>query len=116
MMMLVFTLGLGVALIAFSSSTWYTISLFLMIPVGLGHAGRMALSNALTQAYTDDEHRGRVMSVYMMEFGVMSIATFGAAALAEIIGIQLAIGGMAALMVFVVIFYVAFVPRIRQLS
>ena len=116
MMMLVFTLGLGIALVAFSSSTWYTVSLFLMIPVGLGHAGRMALSNALTQAYTDDEHRGRVMSVYMMEFGVMSIATFGAAALAEIIGIQLAIGGMAALMVFVVIFYVAFVPRIRRLS
>ena len=107
---------LAVALIGFSISTWYPLSLLMIIPVGLGNAGRMTLSNTLVQAYTDDAHRGRVMSVYMMEFGMLSIATFGISIVSEFTGIQWAVGGAAGILLVISMYYLAFVPGMRRLQ
>ncbi|MCZ6892355.1 MAG: MFS transporter [Chloroflexi bacterium] len=107
---------LAVALIGFSISTWYPLSLLIIIPIGLGNAGRMTLSNTLVQTYTDNAHRGRVMSFYMMEFGLMSIATFGISVLSEFIGIQWAIGGAAGILLAITLYYLAFVPGMRRLQ
>ena len=115
-LLLLSCLVLGLSLIGFSASTWYLLSILLVIPIGFGQAGRMALSNTLVQAYADHEHRGRVMSFYMMEFGLMSFATFGVSILAEFIGIQWALGGMAGLLILVTLYYFAFVPGIRRLD
>ncbi len=115
-MLLASSLILGLALIGFSfSSSWY-LSLALIIFVGLGQTGRMALSNTLLQYYVEDEYRGRVMSILMMEFGLTSLGTFGAAILAEAIGVQWAVGGFAMVLVFLSILALAFVPRIRRLD
>ena len=115
-MFLLSGLVLSVALIGFSFSTWYPLSLLIIIPIGLGNAGRMTLSNTLVQSYTDDAHRGRVMSVYMMEFGLMSISTFGVSIVSEFIGIQWAIGGTAGIMLVITLYYLAFVPGMRRLQ
>ena len=109
-------LVLSVALIGFSISTWYPLSLLIIIPIGLGNAGRMTLSNTLVQTYTDDEHRGRVMSFYMMEFGLMSFSTFGVSIVSEFIGIQWAIGGTAGILLVITLYYLAFVPGMRRLQ
>ena len=109
-------LVLAVALIGFSISTWYPLSLLIIIPIGLGNAGRMTLSNTLVQTYTDDAHRGRVMSIYMMEFGLMSVATFGLSIVSEFIGIQWAIGGAAGILLVITLYYLAFVPGMRRLQ
>ena len=79
-----------------------------MVPVGFGHAGRMALSNTLAQSYSDDAYRGRVMSVYMMEFGMTSVSVFGVSVLAQAFGIQWAIGGAAALLTMITLYYYRF--------
>lgn len=106
----------AITLLAFSFSPWYFLSLVLVIPLGLGQAGRMALSNALVQANADDAHRGRVMSVYMMEFGVTSFGIFLVAILADVVGVQWAIGGGAAILgVFTLFFYLK-TPNVRNLS
>ena len=105
----------AVTLILFSASPWYFVSLIIVIPLGLGQAGRMALSNALVQANADDSHRGRVMSVYMMEFGLTNLGIFFIAILAGFIGVQWAIGGSAAILLVVVLYYFLRVPSIRRL-
>jgi len=88
----------GIALMGLSFSPWYSMALIAMIVVGVGQAGRMALSNTLIQYYTEDAYRGRVMSILMMEFGLTSFGIFGVAVLAEFIGVQLALGGAAMLL------------------
>jgi MFS family permease len=107
---------LAISLIAFSISTWYLVSLLIILPIGLGNAGRMAISNTLVQSYTDDIHRGRVMSIYMMEFGLMSLSTFAVSIISEFVGIQWSIGGAAAILLIISVYYLKFVPSIRNLQ
>lgn len=109
-------LGTGLALLVFSASQSYLLALAVFIPLGLAQAGRMALSITLLQAYTEDAYRGRVMSLFLMEWGLTSFGSFGAALLAESQGVQWAIGGTAALLVAVALLYYAFSPRIRRLD
>lgn len=115
-MLLASSVILGLALVSFSfSSSWY-LSLALMVVVGLGQAGRMTLSNTLLQYYVADEYRGRVMSIYMMQFGLSSFGTFAAGLFAEAVGVQWAVGGFAMVLVLLSILALAFIPRIRKLD
>ncbi len=107
---------LGLGLLFFSFSSWWWLSLALMIPVGLGHGGRQALSNTLVQYYAADEYRGRVMSIYFMEFGLASFGTFFASVMAQYFDVRYAIGGMAAMLVLFVIIVLAAMPSIRRLD
>ncbi|MBA7637305.1 Enterobactin exporter EntS [subsurface metagenome] len=107
---------LSLALVGFSFSNSWPLSLALIVFVGLGSTGRMTLSNNLIQYYVEDEYRGRVMSVYMMEFGLTSFGTFAAGVMAEAIGVQWAVGGFALVLVFLSILAIVFVPRIRKLD
>lgn len=115
-MLLISSLILGLALVAFSFSSTWNFSLAVIIFVGLGQAGRMTLSNTLLQHYSDDEYRGRVMSFYMMERGLTSFGTFGAAMIAEAVGVQWAVGGFASVLVLIALLALIFVPRLRKLE
>lgn len=116
LILLVSSLILGLALAFFSfSHSWY-LSLGLIIFVGLGQTGRMTLSNTLLQYYVEDEYRGRVMSIYLMEFGLASFGTFSAGLLTEVMGVQWAVGGFAMVLVFLAILALVFLPRIRRLD
>jgi len=116
LMLVISGLVLGLALVGFSaSSSWY-LSMALIVFVGLGQTGRMTLSNTLLQYYVEDKYRGRVMSIYLMQFGLNSFGTFIAGVLAEGVGVQWAIGGFAAVLVFLAILTLTFVPRLRRLD
>ena len=67
----IFSLGL----ICFSFSKNIYLSLLLMFFTGFGMMMQMASSNTLLQTLTDDDKRGRVMSLYVMAF--MGTAPFG---------------------------------------
>jgi MFS family permease len=115
-MLLVSAFILGVALLGFSfSGSWY-LSLGLIVFVGLGQAGRMALGNTLIQYYVDDEYRGRVMSIYVMQFGLTSFGGFAAGMMAEVMGAQWALGGFAMVLVLVSLLALALLPRLRRLD
>jgi len=107
---------MGLALVSFSFSTSWYLSLALMVFVGLGQTVRMTLGNTLLQYYVEDEYRGRVMSILMMQFGMTSFGTFSAGLMAEAMGIQWAIGGLAMVLVLVSLLALAFIPRIRKLD
>jgi MFS family permease len=69
-------MGFGVALIAFSLSRSFPLSVLLMLPVGYTLMVQMAATNTLIQMMIPDALRGRVMSVYSMMF--MGMAPIGA--------------------------------------
>ena len=98
------SLLLGVSLIVFSASEYFWLTAPILVVVGLGQSGRMSLSNVLVQAYSEDEYRGRVMSIYMMEFGLTLIGTFLVSLLAAVIGPQWAIGITAAWLVVLIVY------------
>jgi MFS family permease len=107
---------MGVALLVFSFSSWWYLSLGVIILVGLGSTGQMALGNSLIQYYTDAAYRGRVMSFYMMGFGFGSLGTFLAGILAQVVGVQWAVGSFAVLLVVYAVWVLAFTPPLRRLD
>jgi len=106
---------MGIALLGFSVSTHYWLSVALLTVVGVGQAARMSLSNVLIQSYVDDDYRGRVMSIYMLEMSVLSISIYPISVLADMFGPQWAVGVSAAcLIVLVLILYC--IPAYRNLD
>jgi MFS family permease len=106
---------MGIALLGFAASTHYWLSVSLLTFVGFGQAARMSLSNVLIQTYVADEFRGRVMSIYMLEMSILSIALYPISVAADIFGPQWAVGISAAcLIVLVVILFN--VPSYRRLD
>jgi MFS family permease len=114
--LLISVLIVAITLVVFSFTQSYLMALIIFIPLGFGQTGRMALSNTLLQTLTEDAYRGRVMSVYMMEFGVMSVGVFVVGVLADYIGIQWAVGGAAIILVFISLYFLLFTSRIRNLD
>lgn len=106
---------LGVALLGFAWSTNFWLSVFLLTFVGFGQAARMSLSNVLIQSYVEDEFRGRVMSIYMLEMSILGIAIYPISVLADTIGPQLTVGLSAVCLIFL-ISALFFYPRYRDLD
>jgi len=115
-MLLFAGLILGLALIFFSFSESWFLSLALIAIIGFGDTGRVALANTLVQYYVSDDYRGRVMSLLMMEFGIMSFGVFFSGLLAEAIGVQWSVGGLAMALTVISIFALLFVRRVRNLD
>jgi len=77
----------GVAIILFSVSHFFVLSMFLMVVAGLGMMMQMACSNTILQTITEDDKRGRVMSFYTMAFmGTAPLGSLLSGSLASIIG------------------------------
>jgi MFS family permease len=106
---------MGVALLGFAISTDYWLSVFLLTFVGLGQAARMSLSNVLVQSYVDDEYRGRVMSIYMLEMSVLSIALYPISVAADHFGPQWAVG-VSAVCLIILVLILFNVPSYRRLD
>jgi MFS family permease len=106
---------MGIALLLFSMSTSYWLSVGLLTIVGLGQAARMSLSNVLIQSYVDDAYRGRVMSIYMLEMAVLMISIYPISVLADIFGPQWAVGVSAACLIALVLGLFCF-PAYRDLD
>jgi len=107
---------LSAALIVFSFSSSYYLSIAVMLVVGLGQTARFTLGNSVVQQYTEDEYRGRVMSVYATDIAFIGIGGFAAGLLADAYGVQWTLGSFAIVLILVVILVTAFVPRIRKLD
>lgn len=86
---------MAITLIAFSLNTHYIVMMPIMLVLGVSSAMRLSLGQVLIQTYAEDEYRGRVVSVWMMQYSLVSLGTFGVGFLSEWFGPQQAIGGMA---------------------
>ena len=115
-MMLFSGLILSLALIAFSfTSEWY-LSLALSVFIGLGQTGQTAIGFTLIQYYVNPDYRGRVMSFMMLGFGLASLGTVFGGLLAETMGIQWSIGGLSIALAIVCVAMLTFSSQLRKLD
>jgi MFS family permease len=106
----------GLALLAFSFSTSWPLSLTFIVLLGLGQTLRGTISSALLQSYTESAYMGRVMSILMMQWGVMSLCTFAAGLVAEVAPVQWVVGGLAMILIVVSILSLIFNRHVRKLD
>ena len=107
-------MGFGTALILFSLSRWYFVSIAFLVPVGFCMMVQMASSNTLIQAMVPDRLRGRTMAVYSMMFmGMAPLGSLLAGELGNRIGAQwtVALGGLGAVIGGIV--FSRQLPRLR---
>ena len=116
LMMLAGGVFLGVSLTGFAFSTLWPLSLVLITLVGIGGTVRMTLTNTLVQYYVDDNYRGRVMSLFMMQFGLSSFGTVIAGLVAEAFGVQWSVGSFAMILIVISILAVFVLPSLRKLD
>jgi MFS family permease len=115
-MLLISGLLLGLALTVFAFSEYWILSLIIIVFVGMGQAGRMSLGNTLIQYYVEPSYRGRVMSIYVMQFGLTSFGGAGAGLLTEAFGPKLGLGGFSIALVVVSLLALVLLRRIRTLD
>ncbi|WP_202621862.1 MFS transporter [Pontibacter russatus] len=114
---IVFTMVLfGSSLIAFSFSNMLLLSLVLMLFTGFGMIVSMASCNTLLQTLTDDDKRGRVMSLYATAFmGMAPIGSMLAGAVAERVGVGYTLAGCGLLCALSIVPFAVRLPRLRQM-
>ena len=115
-MMLAGAIFLGLMLTGFAVSRVWAVSLVFIALVGIGGTVTMTLTNTLVQYHADDKYRGRVMSLFMMQFGMGSFGNFAAGLIGQQFGVQWAVGSFAVLLVLVAAMAIVFLPRLRKLQ
>jgi MFS family permease len=104
----------GIALVVFSfSSQWY-LSLIFIFFVGLGQTFRMTIGTSILQGYTQAAYMGRVMSILNMQWGFMSLCTFIAGVIAERVAVQWVLGSLAMLLIVISLLFVFFSSNVRK--
>ncbi len=81
-----FMSGLGLVLVA--AFPFYVAAVAIMVLLGLGDATRRTLNQTLIMEVVEDRFRGRVMSVFMMNFGLMPLGILPAGLAIELYGGQ----------------------------
>jgi len=114
--MLIFGLGFGAGLIGFGLSHSFPLSLAMVALTGGMFMMYITVNNTMIQMLVDDDMRGRVMSVVMMQFGLTPLGAMVAAGVAEILSPGAAVVGMGAIVM--IIGAVAFVamPKFRDMD
>ncbi len=107
---------MGIALLGFSLSTVVWVTAPIMVVIALGQTIRQSVGNVLVQAYVDDAYRGRILGIFATQQNVVMFGAFLVGVLASWVGPQLALGGMATVLVAVSLGLLLFVPRLRELD
>ncbi len=95
------TLAFGVAVVIFSLSGSFAVSVVMLVVVGTFQALILSSANTLLQTSVPVEARGRVMGVFaIVTFGMLTLGTVPVSALAEVTGVPvaLALGGLAVIL------------------
>jgi len=116
LILIVSTIGVCIGLIVFSFSSFWYLVMVAMVIIGVGQTAWMTSANSLLLYYADTEYRGRVMSIFTIQFGLTSFGTMLAGFLTDRIGVQWAIGGFAIFLLICLLLALVFVPRIRKLD
>lgn len=106
----------GAVLCLFAFSTSWPLSLSLMVFMGLSITFRNTIGSSLVQACTRAEYMGRVLAMFNTQWGVMSLFTFFAGVLAEVVAVQWVLGGMGMVLIILSSLSLLFLTGIRQLD
>ncbi|MHA6249667.1 MFS transporter [Pontibacter sp. CAU 1760] len=106
----------GFALMAFSFSEVFLLSMAMMLISGFGMIVTMASCNTLLQTIVDDDKRGRVMSLYATAFmGMAPVGSMLAGAVAEHIGVAYTLAGCGLLCAVSIVPFAVNRPKLRRM-
>jgi MFS transporter, DHA1 family, staphyloferrin A biosynthesis exporter len=105
----------GVSLLGFAFSTSMKLSLAFFVFAGLGQTVG-TICSALLQTYTESRFMGRIMSILMMEWGVVNLFAFAAGLMAETLPVQWVVGSFAMTLILLSVLTLLLVPRLRKLD
>ena len=110
----------GLVLLSFAATSYFApmfiTGVAILVVVGVIQASRMTLTSSLMMEYTTQEYRGRVMSIFGLNMGIMPAGVLPVTIVAERLGAPIALGTMAGLLIVVAIIILAVSPRLRQLQ
>lgn len=116
LVLLLGAVAFGLTLIFFALSTWLLPSLIFLAIIGFANTSYMAMNNVLLQIHTPDSLRGRVMSIFLLDQGLMPLGTLFVATLATAIGAPISLAAMGAACCLLAIGVMVFKPNIRKLA
>lgn len=103
---LVWTMFIYMCLVTvFAISEHYALSFALLVVAGIANSIYLMFNQVMVQLIVDDEYRGRVMSLYVMVFGVTPFSALLMGALIDLFGAQLTVAcftGLSAAIVLVI--------------
>jgi MFS family permease len=116
LLMLLAGMVFGVSLVSFGVAGNLIPGLVCMFFVGTGGSMMMTLTTSLIMNNTPRELLGRVMSIFVMTFGLMPLATLPAGALAQAFGASwvVSVGGM--MLFFFMLVVMLSQPHVRRLN
>ena len=91
----------GVVLLVIVLIPNYAVGLLLIAILGITDAGRRIPIQGLIMKLSEPEYRGRIMSVYMMTFGIVNLMVLPVGFATEHLGGQWVIGFMALLLILI---------------
>ncbi len=115
-LMLAGLVAFGVSLLVFSSSAWLWLSVPALLAVGVSQQMYMATNNTLIQTYVDEEYRGRILSTLFLNRGMVPLGTLLASVGTALVGVQVAVGAMAAMLVLMALLASRFARSARDLD
>ncbi len=110
------SLASGIALLLIALIPLYSAAAVIMILLGLGDSSRRTLNQSLIMEEVDDAYRGRVMSIFMMNFGLTPLGVLPAGIVSDWLGGQWAIGMLAVLLLVVSAVVWATQKRLREID
>ena len=106
----------GIGLVLIAAIPVYNIAAVIMVVLGIGDSGRQALNQTLIIEKASPEYRGRIMSLFMLNYGLMPLSITPAGYLTDYLGGQTVIGFMGIALIAVMIFVLLTQGRLRRLS
>ena len=104
----------GFSLLLIAAVPLYLFAALIMLPLGLGDAGRRSINMALIMEEAEEEYRGRVMSIYMLNWGLMPLGVLPAGLMADWVGGQGSIAVLAVLLILFTVWITFKHPEIRR--
>ena len=106
----------GVGLVLIAAIPVYSAAAMIMVLLGIGDSGRQALNQTLIIELASPEYRGRIMSLFMLNYGLMPLSITPAGYLTDYLGGQTVIGFMGVALICVMVFVLLTQARLRRLS
>ena len=114
--LIVSLIGLGIAMNIFAWTTSFTLALVILVAIGAFQIFYMATTNTMLQVIVPDHLRGRVMSIYMLDRGLMPIGALSAGVSAHWIGAPATVSYMGLTVVMLALIVAWRAPVVRRLA
>lgn len=105
----------GLVIVIFAASSWFQLSLVMMVFAGLCHVHSHALVQTVIQSYSPSEYCGRTMALFNMSKVLMIAGSVLVGTLSSLLGARWAVASMGAAGALTMIVMLAVMPQARHI-